>query len=240
MSEDPAGIAEAAVRILSAGAPKTGVSRCAEAFTRETGHQVSVSFATAPVLRGKVEAGEAAADVVIAPLPALADFAASGLTVAGINATVGSVKAGVAVRAGAPAPDLSSVEAFTAALKAAQSLVYNEASSGQYIAQLMDRLGLTQELAAKTLRLPTGAAVMRHLAGSAVEREIGFGQLTEIRLHLDLGLELVGPLPEAIGKTTTYGAGLLAAAKSREPAKALIAFMASPEGRRIFVETGVE
>jgi molybdate transport system substrate-binding protein len=144
------------------------------------------------------------------------------------------------VRAGAPAPDLSSVEAFTAALKAAQSLVYNEASSGQYIAQLMDRLGLTQELAAKTLRLPTGAAVMRHLAGSAVEREIGFGQLTEIRLHLDLGLELVGPLPEAIGKTTTYGAGLLAAAKSREPAKALIAFMASPEGRRIFVETGVE
>ena len=240
MSEDPGAGAEATIRILSAGAPKTGVSRCAEAFTRDTGHQVSVSFATAPVLRGKVEAGKAAADVVIAPLPSLADFEAKGLTVAGVAAGVGSVKAGVAVRAGASAPDLSSVESFMAALKAAQSLVYNEASSGQYIAQLMDRLGLTGDLAAKTVRLPTGAAVMRHLAASAVEREIGFGQLTEIRLHLDLGLELVGPLPEAIGKTTTYGAGLLAAARASDPAKALIEFMAAPEGRRIFVETGVE
>lgn len=240
MSEDPAGGAKAMIRILSAGAPKTGVSRCAEAFSQDAGHQVSVSFATAPVLRGKVEAGEAAADMVIAPLPALADFEAKGLTVAGIAAVVGSVKAGVAVRAGAPAPDLSSVESFIAALKAARSLVYNEASSGQYIAQLIDRLGLTEDLAVKTLRLPTGAAVMRHLAESAVEREIGFGQLTEIRLHLDLGLELVGPLPEAIGKTTTYGAGLLSAARAPEPTKALIEFMAAPEGRRIFVNTGVE
>ncbi len=240
MSEAPAGGAKAMIRILSAGAPKTGVSRCAEAFSQDAGHQVSVSFATAPVLRGKVEAGEAAADMVIAPLPALADFEAKGLTVAGIAAVVGSVKAGVAVRAGAPAPDLSSVESFIAALKAARSLVYNEASSGQHIAQLMDRLGLTEDLAVKTLRLPTGAAVMRHLAESAVEREIGFGQLTEIRLHLDLGLELVGPLPEAIGKTTTYGAGLLAVAKAPEPAKALSEFMGSLEGRGIFKDTGVE
>jgi molybdate transport system substrate-binding protein len=240
MSQDPEGGAEATIRILSAGAPKTGVSRCAEAFSQATGHQVSVSFATAPVLRGKVEAGDAAADMVIAPLPALADFEARGLTVAGVAAVVGSVKAGVAVRAGAPSPDLSSVESFVEALKAARSLVYNEASSGQYVAQLMDRLGLTEVLAAKTTRLPTGAAVMRHLAESTAEREIGFGQLTEIRLHLDLGLDLVGALPEAIGKTTTYGAGLLAAARAPEPAKARIEFMGSPEGRRIFVETGVE
>ena len=183
-------------------------------------------------LRARTKAGICA--------PCTPEFLPKLRDVAGIGAVVGSVKAGVAVRAGAPAPDLSSVESFTEALRAAQSLVYNEASSGQYIAQLMDRLGLTEELAAKTLRLPTGAAVMGHLAESAVEREIGFGQLTEIRLHLDLGLELVGPLPEAIGKTTTYGAGLLAVARAPKPTKALIEFMASPEGRRIFVNTGVE
>ena len=81
---------------------------------------------------------------------------------------------------------------------------------------------------------------MRHLAASGRAREIGFGQLTEIRLHADLGITLVGPLPEAIGKTTTYAAGLLAAARAPAPATDLVEFMASPAGHALLVASGVQ
>ena len=101
-------------------APKTGVARCAEAFTAASGHRVALSFATAPVLRQRVEAGEAA-DIVIAPLPTMTGFRERGLTVAGVGTVIGSVKAGVAVRDGQPGPDLASPEAFVAALHAADS-----------------------------------------------------------------------------------------------------------------------
>ena len=229
----------AAIRVLSAGAPKTGVSRCAEAYFRDTGHEVDVTYATAPVLRGRVEKGEAEADVVIAPVPAMQAFAEDGRTVPGVGAVIGSVKAGVFVRDGAPAPDISSAEAFRNAVLAADSLVYNEASSGLYIAQLMERLGIASETGAKTTRVPTGAAVMEHVARSRVANEIGFGQIPEIRRFADHGIKFVGPLPDGIGKVTTYAAGLLTVADVPEPAKAFIRYLASPEAKRTFVAMGV-
>ena len=228
------------IRVLSAGAPKTGVSQCAEAFFRDTGHKVDVRFATAPVLRGKVENGEAAADIVIAPVPTMRAFEGEGRTVPGIGAVIGSVKAGVVVRDGAPVPDVSSAEAFTKAVLAAESLVYNQASSGLYIAQLMERLGIAREVEAKATRLPTGAAVMRHIGESGATHEIGFGQITEIRLFTDKGVQLVGPLPGDLGKTTTYAAGLLADAREPEPAKAFLWYLASPAAKRTFIASGVE
>ncbi len=228
------------IRVLSAGAPKTGVARCAEAFSSDAGHTVGIEFATAPVLRGRVEAGEAGADVVIAPVPTMRVFEDAGLTVAGIGAVIGSVKAGVVVREGARPPDISTPEAFTRAVLAADSVVYNQASSGLYIAQLFERLGIADEVAARTTRPPTGAAVMRHIAASEAANEIGFGQITEISLFTDKGVQLVGPLPGDCAKTTTYAAGLLADARAPEVATALIAYFASAEAKRTFVATGVE
>ena len=230
----------AVVRVLSAGAPRTGVSRCAEAFSRDTGHQVDVAFATAPVIRGRVEDGEAAADVVIAPLAIMRAFAERGRSVPGIGAIIGSVEVGVVVRDGAFVPDISSTEAFTNAVLAADSLVYNEASSGLYIAQLMERLGIAREVAAKTKRLANAAEVMRYVAQGGAAREIGFGQIPEIRRFAGEGVKLAGPLPKEIGKVTTYEAGLLADARAPEPAAALIRYLASAAAKRTFVATGVE
>ena len=234
MADEPAHI-----RILSAGAPKGGVGACAETFAATTGGEVSVEFATAPVLRERVEGGRAAADIVVAPVPDMQRFAAAGTIVAGTEIVVGSVRAGVAVRAGAPVPDISSAAAFEQALLAADGIVYNEASSGRYIADLLDRLGLADALREKTVRVPNGAAAMEYLAGSS-GTVIGFGQIPEIRRLTDEGVALVGPLPEPLGKSTTYAAGLLAGAASPDAARALLEFMATPEAARLCTGAGLE
>lgn len=227
------------LKILSAGAPKLGVGRCARAFGRKTGHQVKVAFATAPAIREKLEAGTADADILVAPVPHMEDYVGRGLVVPGTIVPVGTVTAGVAVRRGVPPPDLSSVESFKQALLAADAVIYNTASSGQHIEQLLERLGLAEALAPKTERLPTGTAVMVRLAHGTAPHEIGFGQITEISRFAD-GIELAGALPEAIGRKTSYAAGLLAGPADPEGARALLAFMGSAEARRICAEAGLE
>ena len=228
------------IRVLSAGAVKRGVGTLAEAFGRDTGNIVTVTFATAPVLKGKVEDGTAEADVIIAPVPAMKGFEEKGLVVAGTSAVIGSVKAAVVVRDGANTPDISTAETFKYAILDADSLVYNRASSGLYIEELMARLGVAEEVAAKTTRLATGGEVMKHLAVSEVANEIGFGQIPEISVYEDQGIRLVGPLPEEIGKTTTYAVGLSASALTPATVRAFIDTMATPAAKDIFRATGVE
>ncbi|MCH7635176.1 MAG: substrate-binding domain-containing protein [Proteobacteria bacterium] len=240
MTETASKVGAEEIRVLSAGAVKRGVGALAEAFGRDTGAIVTVTFATAPVLKRKVEDGTAEADVVIAPVPAMEAFEEKGLVVAGTSAVIGSVKAAVVVRDGAHAPDISTAETFKYAILDADSLVYNRASSGLYIEELMARLGVAEEVAAKTTRLATGAEVMKHLAASEAPKEIGFGQIPEISVYRDQGVTLVGPLPEEIGKTTTYAAGLSATARAPEPAQAFIDSLATPAAKETFRATGVE
>lgn len=230
----------AAIRILSAGAPKLGVGRCAETFSRKTGHKVNTTFATAPVLRERIANGEAAADVLVAPVPLMSDCVADGHVVGGTEVAVGSVTAGVAIREGAPMPDISSVEALKATLLAAAAVLYNTASSGQHIADMIERMGIARELADRTEFFPDGTGVMVRLAEGTVPGEIGFGQITEIRRFEGGGISLVGPLPAEIGKKTAYAAGLLASAAAVEPARALLAYMDTAEARRIYTEAGLE
>lgn len=227
------------IRILSAGAPKAGIGACVEAFTAETGHKADITFATAPVLREKVEAGSANADIVVAPLAVMDGFKAEGRLAAGPQVAVGSVRAGIAVRDDTPLPDIASVESLEQTLRAAETVIYNEASSGQYIAEMIGRLGLTEELAARTLRLASGAAVMTRLA-EGENNEIGFGQIPEIRRFEGRGVRLVGPLPDPLGKTTTYAAALLAGATAPPGAMALLDFMTAARGQRIFAGAGLE
>jgi molybdate transport system substrate-binding protein len=216
------------MRILSAGAPKGGVAECAEMFSRESGYQVACRFATAPVLRAEVDTGEAEADIVVAPVASMEAFDAAGRVVAGSTAVVGSVEAGVAVRDGVPDPDISTSEAFR-----------ETASSGIYIIELMERLGIADAVAAKMTRLPTGAAVLQHLAESDATGEIGFGQIPEICRFEGKGVRLVGPLPREIGKVTTYAAGALSDARAPEAAAAFVEFLATPAAKQIFFENGV-
>ena len=229
----------ATIRILSAGAPKLGVGRCASSFTRKTGHEVDIEFSTAPILRERVENSITAADILVAPAALMKDCVARGHVEGGTEVIVGSVTAGVAVREGVPLPDISSVEAFKAALLAADSVLYNRASSGQHIADMIERLGMSEELAARTELFANGSSVMVRLAEGKAPCEIGFGQITEIRRFENGGVSLVGPLPAEVGKKTTYAAGLLAGAAAAS-ARTLLAYMDTGEARRIYIEAGLE
>ena len=165
------------------------------------------------------------------------EFEKASRIVAGSTIVIGKIEAGVVVRNCAPTPDVTTVESLRTVCLAADALVYNEASSGQRIAETMVWLGIADEVADKTVRVPTGRAVMDHLAQSRAAREIGFGQVTEIRLHADRGVRLPGALPPAVAIETTYSAGLVAG--STAAAQAFLTFLASPTGRAILADAGV-
>jgi molybdate transport system substrate-binding protein len=227
------------IRILSAGAPKTGVRLCAETFFGKAGHGFEIEFATAPVIKERVTSGGADADVLVLPVATMQGIAGEGLVVGDTVSVIGSVTTGVVVRNGASDPDVTSVDSFVADMLAADGLVFNSASSGQYIADMIEKLGIADQVAAKTVRVATGAAVMEYLVQDKADRTIGFCQITEIKLLEHLGVHLVGPLPEAVGKVTTYAVGLVADADDKRQARSLIDFMASADGKRIFVDSGV-
>ncbi|MFT5448784.1 MAG: molybdate transport system substrate-binding protein [Gammaproteobacteria bacterium] len=235
-------VAEKTMNVLSAGAPKSAVSGCAQAFTEKTGIAVAVEFATAPVLRETIAGGMAAVDVVIASIAAAKAFEDAGHTVAGSGAVIGSVKAAVTVRIGALEPDLSCAESLRKAMLDADALVYNVASSGQYIATMIETLGIADEVAVKTTRTKTGAGVMEHLHASGLNNEIGFAQATEIQVQIDKGLnvKLLGTLPKALEIVTTYRSAILSAASSNADAGDFLAFMASEQGQRICQQTGLD
>ena len=229
------------IKVLSAGAPKGGVALTAEAFQGKTGHRLKITFATAPTIKAAVDRGAADADVVVASAPAVAGFEAEGRTIAGVRTVIGSIKTGVVVRVGAQMPDISSAKSLTRALLAAQSIVRNEASSGLYIARMLQGLGIADRVADKIVCLATGGDVLDHLAKGTMDREFGFGQLTEIRrLEPEGRIALVGALPTELENITSYAAAPLAGARDAAAATAYVRFLASDQARKILVASGVE
>jgi molybdate transport system substrate-binding protein len=231
-----AGTAVAAeIKVLSAGAIEPGLRAAAAAFKKQSGHDVNITFNTAPQIRKRVGSGDAF-DVVIAPPAALDEFAGK---VAADRVDVGRVGLGVAVRPGAPVPDISSAEALKRSALQAESIVFNRASTGIYFENLLKKMGIYEQLEARTTRYADGASVMEHvLKGKG--REIGFGPITEILLHREKGLKLVGPLPPEVQNYTSYSAVPMTAAANAEPARAFVRYLGSPEGKALFVAAGVD
>ena len=216
-----------------------GLETAAQAFEKETGHKVVLTFATAPAIRRRVESGEANADVLLVPIQTVEDFA-SGHVAAGSSAVIGSVKAGVVIRRGEPEPDISTARALKDELIASESIVYTEGSSGIFVEKLLEQLGIAEEAKAKTIRFPDAEGVMKHLASSRTAREIGFGQITAILMRSDQGVKLVGALPKEIENLTTYAAGVSTGAEAPELAQRFVRFLATPALRAAFKSTGVD
>jgi len=228
----------AEVRVLSAGAPEPGLRPAVAAFERASGHAVKLTFATAPQIRER--AGTSVPfDVVIAPPSVLDELGAAAKTAPDRAARVGigRIGIGVAVRPGTPLPDIATPAAFTQALRDADAVIYNRASTGLYIETLLKRLNL--DLDAKTTRYPDGASVMKHvLHGHG--HEIGLGASTEILLVKDEGLVYVGPLPAALQNATLYQAAAAAAPADTAAAQALLVHLASPTSRAGYAAAGIE
>src|SRR5713101_4238518 len=233
-----AGAAVAAeIRVLSAGAVEPGLRAAAAVFRKQSGHDVNITFNTAPEIRKRIGGGDAF-DVVIAPPAALDEFAGAG-KVAADRVDVGRVGLGVAVRPGAPVPDISSSEALKRSVLQAESIVFNRASSGIYLENLLKKMGIYEQLQARTTRYADGVSVMEHvLKGKG--REIGFGPVTEILQHREKGLKLVGPLPPEVQNYTSYSAVPMTAAANAELARSFVRYLGSAEAKALLAAAGVD
>jgi molybdate transport system substrate-binding protein len=173
------------LKVLSAGAVKSGVAQVAKEFERATGTRVTVEFNTAPELRKRIAAGEAA-DVIVAPPAAMDEFQELGKIVAESRGFVGRSRMGVVVHAEARAPDVSDTAAFKRALLAASAVVHNKASSGIYSAKLLEKLGLKEALGVKVVVVDTGSAVMKTVAERG-PGAVGLAQISEVMVMAGKG-----------------------------------------------------
>jgi molybdate transport system substrate-binding protein len=228
----------AEVKVLSGGAVESGLTAAMDAYRKESGQDVKVQYATAPMIRQKIMAGETA-DLVIAP-PAVADeLAKAGKLDAASSVPLGKVGVGVAVRNGAPKPDISNTEAIKRAALDAESVVFNRASAGLYMEKLFERLGVAEQVKAKETRYPDTTAVVAHVI-KGKGKEITFAPITELLLYKDKGLDYVGPLPPDIQNYTSYVAMASNAPANREGAAALLKYFGTPGSKKMFVERGIE
>jgi molybdate transport system substrate-binding protein len=225
------------IALLSGGAVEPGLRPVLAAFQAATGHTVKVVFNAAPQIEQRIEAGEAW-DVVIAPVARLERYGQAG-KVGPERAGIGRVGLGIAIRPDAPVPQIGDADAVRQAILEADSIVYNRASTGLLIEEMLRKMGLEAQVAPKAQRPRDGAAVMEHLLQGR-GREIGFGALTEILLFRERGVRLVGPLPPGLQAYTAYAAALPTAGTRSDAARALLAHLAAAESRRAFAAAGID
>lgn len=224
------------IAVLSAGAIEPGLKSAVSAYEKQSGHKVLITFNTAPELRKRMDSNPAF-DVVIAPPAVIGEFAAAS-KLAETRANVGRVGMGVAVRDGAPVPDISSADAMKQSVLAADSLVFNRASTGLYLEGLLKKMEVYTQVEGKTTRYPDGASVLEHVI-KGKGKEVGFGAITEILLYSSKGLKFVGPVPAAVQNYTSYTAAPLASGKQQALAQEFVSFLAGPVGKPLFVAAGV-
>lgn len=225
----------AEIRVLSLPGFKAVMDDLGPEFERTSGHTLVSQFGLPAQLKVPLDAGEF--DVRIVSSDILDAQIKLGKIVAGTRTDIGRFVIGVAVRAGAPKPDISSVAAFKQALLNAKSISYTkESGTGIYLASLMERLGIAQEIKPKTKLLGGGGQNPR--AVSAGEVELGISVISDI-LPVR-GAELLGPLPPELQNYSVVSGGVGAMAKQPEAASALIKFITAPAAFPVIKAKGME
>ena len=233
-----AGAGATELKVLSAGAMKTIVTELGAQFTRETGHTLALTPGTVGQLSDRIVGGEAA-DVVVLSDTAVDRLIAQGHLAAGSRVDIARTGIGVAVREGAPAPDIAAPEALKRTLLAAKSITYVDPASGGtsgiHFAGVLDRLGIADAVKAKSILKPGGFVAELVARGEA---ELAVHQISEI-LPVK-GVRLVGPLPRELQKVTVYSAALPARAAGTGPARAFVEFMARPAFKARLAAAGLD
>ncbi len=226
------------IKVLTAGAMKQVVLAAASDFQRSSGHTLTVENDTAGALTKRVESG-ADFDVAIISPNAIEGLIARGKITTGTRVDIARVGIGVMVKAGAAKPDIGTLEAFKRTLLAAKSVgIIDPASggsSGIYLVQLFERLGIADAMKPK-LKFKQGGYVADLV--SSGETEIGIHQISEILPAP--GVTLVGPLPAEVQNYTVYAGGLGSGAKNAAGAASLIKWLAGPPTEPILKNKGME
>jgi molybdate transport system substrate-binding protein len=225
--------------VLSSGGFTPAFRTLAPEYAKKSGDTTKLVLgasmgSTPTAIPNRLGRGEPA-DVLLMVASALDGLMASGLAVPGSRVDVARSFIGMAVKAGAPKPDISTVDALKRALLAAKSIAYSDSASGVYLEKtLFPKLGIAEQMS-KTARMvpgdPVGGVVAR---GDA---ELGFQQISELKPIA--GIDIVGPIPDAVQSVTVYAAGIAGASMHKAEAKALIAFLSGPDAAEVVRATGM-
>jgi molybdate transport system substrate-binding protein len=231
-----AGAAE--LKVLATVALTPALDELAVQFERATGNKLAIGYSLVADIRKRMLEGETA-DVVILSRAVMDELQKQEkLAPASIEDVVGAAIA-VAVKAGAPKPDIGSVESFKRSLLAAKSIVYADPAkgglSGVYFARVLERLGIAEQMKPKTILVPGAEAGQVVARGDA---EIGVAQSSEI-LPVT-GAQLVGPLPGEFASVTVFSAGIGANTNAPEAARSLIRFLKGTSAEPVFKSKGLE
>ena len=233
-----AGAAE--VRVMISGGLTAAYNALVPEFERATGHKVLTAFGpsmgtTTNAIPVRLERGEPA-DVLIMVGYALGDLVKQGKVVADSRVDLVKSPIGIAVKSGAPKPDISSADTIKRALLAAKSIAYSDSASGVYVStEMFAKLGIADELKDKARKIPATPVGEIVAHGDA---EIGFQQISELKPVA--GIDIVGPLPDELQKITVFSAGIATVSKEPDAGKALIKFLASPAARDTLVKSGLD
>ncbi len=229
----------AKLKIMCARSMHEVVTALAYDFTSTTGNEVELSFGTVGALQQRLDAGETA-DVVISGKPAIDALDKADRLASRSRADIATVRIGVAVRAGAPAPDISTPEAFRQALVDARAVAFSDAavggSAGIYLARMFTELGLAEAIKEKGMPQQNGGEVARRVAEG--KAEIGMTLIAEI-VPIS-GVRVIGSLPKPLGSDTTYCAGVMATSNARGAALDFIATLKRPDRHTVWKDAGFE
>ena len=223
----------AEIKVLCDGPLGPALTRIAEAFERDSGHQMKVEFGLSPVIHKKVIDGEPA-DVIIIQPNFIEELVTAAKLAAGEHPIIARVGIGLMVRADTDAPDVSTAESLKQALLAADSIVFSNVAGGNAFAKVLEQLGIAETVKDKVTRTAPAEVISRILQSKG--RDIGVGATTLILA--DPRLKLAGPLPGALQSYLVYAAASTIAGQPSEPAKTLIRFLASPAAKRQFAAAG--
>ena len=225
------------IRVMTSGAFAAALQALKPDFERASGSTLTiVSGAGAPdSIPNRLQRGEQT-DVVIMAAAGIDELVTAGRVVPRSRVDLARSSIGIAVRAGAPKPDISTVDALTRALLQAKSVAYSSSVSGVYVStELFQRLGIASQMAAKSRRIarePVAEVVARG------EAELGFQQISELRPVA--GVEVIGPLPAAVQRVTVFAAAAGAGSPNPAGGRALIAFLASPAASAAIEKSGMD
>jgi molybdate transport system substrate-binding protein len=218
------------------------VDTVAPAFERSAGVTVAAAFASSGGVKSRVLDGETP-DVVITTQAAMHDLAGKDCIVTDTIAAIARSPIGIAVRTGAPKPDVSTAAAFSRTLMQAKSIAYADPATGSpsasHLVQVLDRLGLTETLKPKTRLVAAAPGRVVVVCGAVArgEAEIGIQQISEI-VGVE-GVELAGPLPPKLQHLTIFSAAVGNQAANAEAARNFVAFLASPAARPAIEANGM-
>jgi molybdate transport system substrate-binding protein len=233
-----AGAAE--VRVMISGGMTAAYKALVPEFERATGHKVLTAYGpsmgtTTNAIPVRLERGEPA-DVLIMVGYALADLVKQGKVIADSKVDLVRSPIGVAVKSGAPKPDITSADAVKRALLAAKTIAYSDSASGVYVStEMFAKLGITDAMKDKARKIPATPVGEIVAHGDA---ELGFQQISELKPVA--GIDIIGPLPDALQQITIFSAGIATVSKEPDAGKALIKFLASPAVRAELVKSGMD